>query len=270
MRIGKTRRQLFAVALAVLALMLVAQPPAGAALAPLPPARAAALGNLGATVQNIVATALRLIGGGGQPTPPTPPPPAPADPADSIQVSGDDVFVIIGSTLRHPDDSTSPSAPLFNVAGVSMNVTWGAWAASATSAVRTTGGPHPATDVEQRFANLIPGGTYSVFWGTLNPDSENPACPGVERTLPLTSVDASQQPDASSFVAGPDGSATFRGRVDKDLFEATQVYFTVIYHLDRQTWGSLPNHGEFNTQGPECRSSFGDDAMRQLLILQKW
>jgi hypothetical protein len=34
--------------------------------------------------------------------------------------------------------------------------------------------------------------------------------------------------------------------------------------------GFLPNIGEFLTPGPNCRSSFGEDAMRQLIIFQKF
>jgi hypothetical protein len=58
--------------------------------------------------------------------------------------------------------------------------------------------------------------------------------------------------------------------VDGHLFDATQVFFSVIYHSDGVTYGELPNAGEFLTQGQSCRSSFGEDAMRQLLVLQKW
>ena len=196
---------------------------------------------------------------------------APPDQADGVETYERDVFVIVGSTLRNPDATTDPSAPLFNDAGASLNLTWGEWsAASATSAVRTSGKTNPRTDVRLKFSGLVPGGTYSVFWGTLNPDSENPLCPGVERTLALPSVDRGQVPDASSFVAGSDGTAAFRGSLDGDLLTANQVYFSIVYHFDGQTWGWLPNHGEFNTQGENCRSSFGDDAMRQLLVLQKW
>ena len=155
---------------------------------------------------------------------------------------------------------------------MSLDLTWGEWsAASATSAVRTSGKSKNArTDVRLRFSTLVPGGTYSVFWGTLNPDSENPLCPGVERTLALPSVKRHQSPDASSFVARSDGTATFRGRLEGNLLAANQVFFSIVYHFDGQTWGALPNHGEFNTQGEDCRSSFGEDAMRQLLVLQKW
>lgn len=202
-------------------------------------------------------------------------PPASAaapDQADAVEAYERDVFVIVGSTLRNPDVTTDPSAPLFNNAGVGLNLTWGEWsAASATSVVRTSGKARSArTDVRLSFSRLVPGGVYSVFWGTLLPDSENPLCPGVERTLALPSADPGQLPDASSFVAGADGTASFRGALNGDLLAASQVYFSIIYHFDGQTWGSLPNHGEFNTQGADCRSSFGDDAMRQLLVLQKW
>ena len=201
--------------------------------------------------------------------------PAPAgqpDQADAVEVFERDVFVIVGTTLRNPDATTEPSAPLFNNAGSNLNLTWGEWsAASATSAVRTSGKAKSArTDVRLSFSRLIPGGVYSVFWGTLSPDSENPLCPGVERTLALPSVDPGQLPDASSFVAGSDGTAAFRGGLDGNLLSAGQVFFSIVYHFDGQTWGPLPNHGEFNTQGENCRSSFGDDAMRQLLVLQKW
>ncbi len=201
-------------------------------------------------------------------------PPASAakpDQADAVEAYERDVFVIVGSTLRNPDATTDPSAPLFNVAGVSLGVTWGAWsAASATSTVRTLGKSNARTDVRLKFTGLVPGGIYSVFWGTLLPDSENPLCPGVERTLPLPSVDSRQFPDDSSFVADATGSAAFRGGLAADLLAASQAYFSIVYHHDGRTWGSLPNHGEFLTQGENCRSSFGEDAMRQLLILQKW
>ncbi|SDI09911.1 hypothetical protein SAMN05192558_101632 [Actinokineospora alba] len=194
------------------------------------------------------------------------------DMADGLEVYSGDVFEIVGSTLRNPTAETDPSAPLFGNSGVGLNRTWGEWsAATASSVVRSSGGRSPRTDVRLSFAGLVPGGVYSVFWGTLTPDSENPLCPGVERTLALPSVDAGQAPDASSFVAAADGTAAFRGKLDGSLLDsALQVFFSVIYHFDGQTYGALPNAGEFQTQGPNCRSSFGEDAMRHLLILQKW
>jgi hypothetical protein len=197
---------------------------------------------------------------------------APPDTADAVVVFERDVFEIVGSTLRNPTAATDPSAPLFNNAGVGLERTWGEWsAASATSVVKASGGGSPRTDVRLTLTGLVPNGVYSVFWGTLQPDSENPLCPGVERTLALPSVDPTQAPDASSFVAGPDGTASFRGRLDGSLLDsAAQVFFSLVYHFNGQTYGPLPNAGEFQTQGENCRSSFGDDAMRQLLILQKW
>ena len=192
------------------------------------------------------------------------------DHADAVEVFERDVFEIVGSTLRNPDATTDPSARLFNVAGVPLERTWGQWSsASATSTVRVSGGRSPRTDVRLELAGLVPSGVYSVFWGTLSPDSENPLCPGVERTLPLPSVDPGQLPDSSSFVAGADGRGTFRGRLDGSLLTAGQVFFNVIYHFDGRTYGSLPNRGEFLTQGADCRSSFGEDAMRHLVVLQK-
>jgi hypothetical protein len=192
------------------------------------------------------------------------------DAADAIEAYERDVYEIVGSTLRNPDPATtSPDARLFNVAGVPLEQTWGQWtAASATSAMQVSGGH---TDATITLRGLVPNGVYSVFYGTLGPDSENPLCLNVERTLAFTSTNKRQTPDRSSFVARPDGTASYSGRVDGNLLSATQVFIEVIYHLDGQTWGALPNHGEWLTQGqPTCRSSFGEDAMRQTLILQKW
>jgi hypothetical protein len=191
-----------------------------------------------------------------------------ADEADFVEAFRRDVFVVVGSTLRNPDDTTDPSAPLFNVSGIGLPQTWGEWqAADATSVVQVKG---PHTRGEIALTGLVPNGVYSVFYGTIGPDSENPLCPGVERTLAFTSTDRHQSPDAASFVAGADGTAAFSGRVRADLLDVDQLFFSIVYHADGQTWGALPNHGEFNTQGDNCRSSFGDDAMRQMLILQKW
>jgi hypothetical protein len=195
------------------------------------------------------------------------------DREDSTVIFAQDVFVIVGSTLGHPDDQTASDAPLFTDSGIFLDMTWGQWQqANATSTARVQGGKNnPRTTVDIHLTGLVPGGVYSLFYGTLTPDSENPLCPGVERTLPLTSVNPNrQQPDASSFVADTSGQATYRGQVDGDLFSALQVFYTVIYHFDGQTYDPLPNRGEFLTQGDNCRSSFGQDAMRQLIIWQKF
>lgn len=189
------------------------------------------------------------------------------DRADYVQTFARDVFVIVGSTLRNPDDATDDAKSLFNVAGVALDLTWGDWKrASATSVAQTAG---PWTDASIQLTGLVPRGVYSVFYVSLDPDSENPLCPGVERALPFPSVSPKQLPDASSFVAGADGTASFRGRAAGDLFAPLQLIFEIVYHLDGRTYGPLPNRGEFLTQGAGCRSSYGEDAMRQLLIVQK-
>jgi hypothetical protein len=196
------------------------------------------------------------------------------DVQDGLQIFTRDVFWIQGVTLRNPTEGTPPDAPLFNVAGVALPVTWAQWqAATAESTVITTGGHASKTLALIRLSGLIPNGVYSMFYGTLEPDSENPGCPGVERTLPLTSIAPHvQRPDASSFVADASGNAFYVGRVDGDLLASYQVFFSVVYHFDGGTYDPYPNKGEFLTHDRDdtpCRSSFGEDAMRQLLILQK-
>ena len=189
------------------------------------------------------------------------------DPQDDVQTFRRDVFVIVGSTLRNPDADTDDGEPLFNTAGVGLGLTWGDWKRASATATAHAAGPWTQARIE--LTGLVPGGVYSLFYITLGPDSENPACPGVERGLPLLSNNRHQAPDASSFVARGDGTATFHGRVAGDLLAPMQLFFVVIYHFDGRTYGSLPNAGEFQTQSPNCRSSFGEDAMRQFLIVQK-
>ena len=211
-----------------------------------------------------VAAGLALVAG-----PLTTPAQARPDQADAVQAYHRDVFEVVGSTLRNPDAATDPAKPLFTNAGVALDVTWGAWsAASATSTARTNGA---RTDVRLSLTGLIPGGLYSVFWGTLQPDSEHPGCPGVERTLPLDAAhpDAAA-PAPNAFVVGADGAAEFRGQAEARLLDAGQVFFTVVYHFVGRTAYPFPNLGEQQTQGEHCRSSFGEDAMRHLLVLQKW
>jgi hypothetical protein len=194
------------------------------------------------------------------------------DHPDGLEIFARDVFAIVGVSLRNPDSTTAPDAPLFNDAGVNLGLTWGQWsAASAMSTVRVSGGAsHPRTDVRIQLTGLIPNGVYSIFYINLSPDTNNPLCLGVERGLPLTAVKADQQlPDSSSFVADGSGAANFHSQVDANLLAPAQLIFEVIYHNNGQTYGSLPNVGEFQTQGPNCRSSYGEDAMRQLFILQK-
>lgn len=194
----------------------------------------------------------------------------PLDREDFVEVFERDVYYIEVSTLRTPTADTDPDEPLFNDAGAALPVSWGEWsAASATAAARTVG---KRTDVSLAFSGLIPGGVYSVFWGSLNPDSEHPDCPGVERTLPLLSAAGKKQlPDPSSFIAGSDGRATFSGQADAVLLGAYQAWYSIVYHLNGQSYHPFPNAGEYlsHDDGGPCRSSFGHDAMRQLIVFQK-
>lgn len=198
-----------------------------------------------------------------------PAPAAPPDQADAIETMTRDVFVVLGASLRNPSATTAPDEPLYNVAGLRLPLTWGEWSeGTATSRVAALG---RRTDVRLSFEHLVPNGVYSIFWATIEPDSVQPLCPGVERSLPLDAFKAGPgAPDPNSFVADAAGGAAFHGRVDGDLLAATQLFFSVVYQADGQTYYPLPNRGEFLTQGGECRSSYGHDAMRQFLILQKW
>ncbi len=194
----------------------------------------------------------------------------PPDYADAVKTYTRDVFVIVGSTLRNPDETTANSAPLFNNAGVNLSVTWGKWkAATGTSAMRWVNGTQTRDTLHLR--GLIPGGVYSVFYITLGPDSENPKCQGgVERAVQFRSTNVNQSPDRSSFRARADGTADFYASVAKNLLAASQVYVELIFHSDGKTYGALPNKGEYLTwNSATCRSSFGDDAMRQFLFTQK-
>jgi hypothetical protein len=194
---------------------------------------------------------------------------APPDQADAIETMSRDVYVVLGASLRNPDVTTAPDEPLYNQAGLQLPLTWGQWSAgTATSRAAAVG---PRTDVRLSLQHLVPNGVYSVFWATIGPDSEHPLCPGVERSLPLDAFKADPlAPDPNSFVADAAGGATFHGRVAGDLLAATQLSLSVVYHADGQTYYPLPNRGEFLTQGEGCRSSYGHDAMRQFLVLQKW
>jgi hypothetical protein len=198
---------------------------------------------------------------------------SPADTADAVEVYERDVFVIVGSTLRNPTVDTDPGAPLFTNTGAGIGRTWGEWsAATAASRAAVIGGPNqPRTDLRLSLGGLVPGGLYSVYWGTIGPDSEHQLCPGVERTLPLDAAGSTAKaPAPNAFVVDATGAADFHGRVDGDLLDATQVFVTVVYHFLGETSYPFPNLGEYLTQGDTCRSSFGEDSMRHLIVLQKW
>lgn len=102
---------------------------------------------------------------------------APPDREDALQSFNRDVFEIVGASLRNPDRDTLVDAVLLNRVGVRLErpdgrpLTWGGWsAATATSAVRTVG---RRTEARIRLGGVVPGGLYSVFLGTLGPDSEH-------------------------------------------------------------------------------------------------
>jgi hypothetical protein len=194
------------------------------------------------------------------------------DRSDATVVFPQDVSVIVGSTLREPNGSTDPSAPLFNDSGINLGITWGQWQGAGGKAVARVRNAGSDTKVELNLTGLVPGGVYSVFWGTLDPDSEHPGCPGVERSQPLTSVKGERQvPDPSSFVARPNGRASYDGVAPGNILAAGQTFFWVIFQSDGQADHPFPNLGEKLTAGSDtgCRSSFGLDAMRQLTILMR-
>jgi hypothetical protein len=181
-----------------------------------------------------------------------------------------------GTLIPVLPDSTPLSAPLFNLAGNPLNVTWGQFSsATATSLVKTiTRKGVEYTDFKIALSGLIPNGVYSLFYRTFSPDSNNAFCPNVEPSVALTARHPNtQNPDASSFVAESSGAANFHARVAGALMDAQQVLISVIYHFDGHTYGPVANAAEANGpvagNGGLCRSSYGIDAMRQLLIIQK-
>jgi len=176
------------------------------------------------------------------------------------------------SQLEKSRRRDSADAPLYTNTGIFLGLTWATETATANSTARVQGGAnHRQTDVRIQLSGLIPGGVYSIFYITLTPDSENPLCPHVERGPAADGVQAPQASTrCSSFVADASGRADYNTQVDGDCSAHLQLIFEVVYHFDGRTYNTLPNRGEFLTQGGSCRSSFGEDAMRQLLILQKY
>lgn len=194
------------------------------------------------------------------------------DRSDAALVFSRDVSVIVGNALREPDETTDASEPLFNDAGVALDLTWGQWQAATGIAIARYRSETRSTTVELKLSGLVPGGVYSVFWATLDPDSEHPGCPGVERSLPLTSLNPRRQiPDPSSFIAASRGKSVYEGQAPGNILTAGQTFFWVIYQSDGEADHPFPNRGEKLTTGGEagCRSSFGGDAMRQLTILMR-
>ena len=154
-------------------------------------------------------------------------------------------------------------------------MTWGEWsAATARSDVTVSRKPFGATTrVRLHLSGLVPNGLYSAFWGTLGPDSEQPSARTWSAPCPSTRPAGRGQPAPNAFRADAEGNANFVGEVGQDLFAASQVFFSVVWDFSGETSYPFPNRGELLTQVPpaeQCRSSFGDDTMRHLLVLQKW
>jgi hypothetical protein len=183
-----------------------------------------------------------------------------------------DVFWFTNNALTVVDPASTPaSAPLFSFEGNPLNVTWGQFSsATATSEVKQH---RSHTDFDILLSGLIPNGVYSLFYRTFGPDSNNAICPNVEPTVALTAAFPQfQKPDSSSFTANGSGTALFFGRVTGNLLAATQLQIAVIYHFDGKTYGPVANAAEANGPGGPgvpCQSSYGIDAMRQLVIIQK-
>jgi hypothetical protein len=164
-----------------------------------------------------------------------------------------DVFTPTANGTLIPVDplSTPLSAPLFNLAGNALNLTWGQWSsASAKSYAWTV--THNGTTSTQfliTMSGLAPNGVYSLFYRTFGPDSNNALCPNVEPTVALTAAFPQvQKPDADSFTATSSGKGLFFASVPEDLLAAQQLQVLVIYHFNGQTYGPVTNQGE--SRGP--------------------
>ena len=196
-----------------------------------------------------------------------------ATPDVAVVPFANDVFWFTNNALTVVDPASTPaSAPLFSLEGNPLNVTWGQFSSATATSNATQDGDH--TDFDIHLSGLIPNGVYSLFYRTFGPDSNNPFCPNVEPTVALTARHPDQQqPDADSFVADSSGNAEFDGRVAGRLLDATQLQIAVIYHFDGKTYGPVANAAEANgpvaSNGGLCQSSYGIDAMRQLVIIQK-
>jgi hypothetical protein len=191
-------------------------------------------------------------------------------PAIGILPFAGDVFTSSSNgTLIAVDHSSTPaSAPLFNLAGNSLGLTWGQFSSGTAKSVAWTEtyGRTTYTPFLIGMSGLVPNGVYSLFYRTFNPDSNNAVCPNVEPTVALTAAFPEfQKPDPDSFVANASGEALFFASVPEPLLAAQQLQVVVIYHFDGKTYGPVANFGEANG----CRSSYWIDAMRQFLIIYK-
>jgi hypothetical protein len=192
-------------------------------------------------------------------------------PAVGIVPFAGDVFTTdSNNNLIQVDPRFTPaSAPLYNLDGNPLGLSWGQWSSATASSLVNTVTKHGIdyTDFRIMLNGLIPSGVYSLFYRTFSPDSANPICPVVDPLIALPArFPQRQTPDPYSFVADSSGGGAFRARVAGRLMDAAAVQVVVIYHFDGNVYGPVPNQGEST---PRCFPSFGVDAMRQFLIIQK-
>jgi hypothetical protein len=171
--------------------------------------------------------------------------------------------------------STPLSAPLYNLAGNALDLTWGQFSSATTKSYAWTVTRNGTTYTQLliTMSGLVPHGVYSLFYRTFGPDSNNALCPNVEPTVALTAAFPQfQKPDSDSFIASSSGKGLFFASVPEDLLAAQQLRIHVIYDFNGQTYGPVANQAESLGTDPTtglCRSSYGDGAMRQFLIIQK-
>lgn len=194
-----------------------------------------------------------------------------------IPFSGDVVVLNYQGALVPVDPTSTPaSAQLFNIAGNPLNMTWGQFS-SATPKSAAWNLSYNGTTYTQfliGLSGLVPNGVYSLFYRTFNPESNNAYCPNVEPSVALTAAFPQlQKPDSSSFVATSSGKGLFFASVPQNLLAAQGLQVSVIYHFDGHTYGPVANNfesvGPVASQGGLCRSSYGIDAMRQMIIIYK-
>jgi hypothetical protein len=188
-----------------------------------------------------------------------------------------DVYWFTNNALSVVDPASTPaSAALFSEEGNPLHLTWGQFSSATARSVALTVTRRGIdyTVVGIVMSGLVPNGVYSLFYRTFGPDSNNSVCPNVEPTVALTAAFPQlQKPDPDSFVASSSGRAFFLASVAGRLLDAAQFQIAVIYHFDGNTYGPVPNQAE--SRGPQadnnglCLSSYGIDAMRQLVIVQK-
>ena len=175
-----------------------------------------------------------------------------------------------GTLIPVLPDSTPAAAPLFNLGGSALNVTWGQWSSATAKSWASTFTLHGVTYTGFliELSGLIPNGVYSLFYDTFAPNSANPVCGAVDND-PLVALTAAfprfQKPDPDSFVASSSGGGLFLASVPGNLLSAQTLEIVPIYHYDGHTYGPVPNSGEATNN---CTSSFGIDAMRQMIIIQ--